>query len=61
MSLVVELEKGGRVRMLLLQMDVVNLGLLRSEAAVLTDINLRSPLLVLVLMSNSMNLQAVTL
>jgi len=61
MSLVVELEKGGGVRMLLLQMDVVNLRLLRGEATVLTDINLRSPLLVLVLMSNSVNLQAVTL
>ena len=40
MSLVVELEKGGRVRMLLLQMDVMDLRLLRSKAAVLTDINL---------------------
>ena len=40
MSLVVKLEKGGGVRMLLLQMDVVNLRLLRGEATVLTDIDL---------------------
>jgi len=59
MSLVVELEKGGRVGMLLLQMDVVNLRLFSGEAAVLADVHLRPPLLVLVLMSNSVNLQAV--
>jgi len=59
MSLVVELEKGWRVGMLLLQMDVVNLRLFSGEAAVLTDVHLRPPLLVLVLMSNSVNLQAV--
>ena len=40
MSLVVELEKGWRVGMLLLQMDVVNLRLFSGEAAVLTDVHL---------------------
>lgn len=40
MSLVVELEKGGRVGMLLLQMDVVNLRLFSGEAAVLADVHL---------------------
>ena len=40
MSLVVEFQKGGRVGMLLLQMNVVNFRLFRGEPAVLTDVNL---------------------
>ena len=40
MSLVVELQKGWRVGMLLLQMNVVNFRLFRGESTVLTDVNL---------------------
>ena len=40
MPLVVKLEQGWAVRMLLLQVDVVNLGLLGRVAAVLTHVNL---------------------
>ena len=39
-SLVVELEEGGAVRVVLLQVDVVQLRLLRREAAVLADVHL---------------------
>ena len=40
MPLVVKLEQGWAVGMLLLQVDVVNLGLLGRVAAVLTHVNL---------------------
>lgn len=40
MSLVVEFEKCWGVGVLLLQMDVVNLGLLGGEATVFTHVNL---------------------
>ena len=40
MSLIVEFQKGRRVGVLLLQMDVVDLGLLGGEAAVLADVDL---------------------
>ena len=40
MSLVVEFQKGWRVGMLLLQMNVVNFRLFRGEPTVLTDVNL---------------------
>ena len=40
MSLVVEFKEGWRVRMLLLEMNVVNFRLFRGEPTVLTDVNL---------------------
>ena len=43
MSLVVEFQKGGRVGMLLLQMNVVNFGLFCGESTVLTDVHLTGP------------------
>jgi len=60
-SLVVELEEGGTVGVLLLQVDVVHLRLLRRVPAVLAHIHLRPPLLVLVLVRHSVHLQAVAL
>jgi len=54
MPLVVKLEQGWAVRMLLLQVDVVNLGLLGRVAAVLTHVNLRSSLLIIVTVVDSM-------
>jgi len=54
MPLVVKLEQGWAVGMLLLQVDVVNLGLLGRVAAVLTHVNLRSSLLVIVTVVDSM-------
>jgi len=40
MSLIVEFQKGRRVGVLLLQMNVVNFRLFRGESTVLTDVNL---------------------
>jgi len=54
MPLVVKLEQGWAVRMLLLQVDVVNLGLLGRVSTVLTHVNLRSSLLVIVTVVDSM-------
>ena len=47
MSLVVELQKGWRVGMLLLQMNVVNFGLFRGEPTVLADVHLTGPNVIL--------------
>jgi len=60
MPLVVELEKGRGVRVLGFQVQVVRLGFLCRVATVLADVDLRSPLFVLVLMVDAVNLQAVT-
>jgi len=60
MPLVVELEEGRGVRVLGFEVQVVRFWLLRCVAAVLTDVHLRSPLFVLVLMVDAVNLQAVT-
>jgi len=60
MPLVVELEKGRGVRVLGFQVQVVRLGFLCRVATVLAHVDLRSPLFVLVLMVDAVNLQAVT-
>lgn len=60
MPLVVELEKGWRVRVLGFQVQVVRLRFLCRVATVLADVDLRSPLFVLVLMVDAVNLQTVT-
>jgi len=48
MPLVVEFEQGGAVGVLLLQVDIVDLGLFSRVAAILAHVNLRSSLLVIV-------------
>jgi len=58
--LVVELEEGRGVRVLGFQVQVVCLRFLCRVATVLADVDLRSPLFVLVLMVDAVNLQAVT-
>ena len=45
MSLVIELEESRRVRMLLLQVDVVDLGLFGGEATVLAHVDLTQTLI----------------
>lgn len=54
MPLVVEFEQGGAVGVLLLQVDIVDLRLLGRVAAVLTHVNLRSSLLVIVSVVDAM-------
>lgn len=54
MPLVVKFEQGGAVGVLLLQVDVVNLGLLGRVAAILAHVNLRSSLLVIVTVVDAM-------
>lgn len=54
MPLVVEFEQGGAVGVLLLQVDIVNLGLLGRVAAILAHVNLRSSLLVIVTVVDAM-------
>lgn len=54
MPLVVELEQGGAVWVLLLQVDIVDLWLLGRVAAVLAHVNLRSSLLVIVTVVDAM-------
>jgi len=61
MPFVIELEEGGGVGVLLLQVEVVHLGLLGRVPTVLTNIDLRSALLVLVLVRHSVHFQAVAL
>jgi len=60
MPLVVELEEGRGVRVLGFEVQVVCFWLLRCVTTVLADVHLRSPLFVLVLMVDAVNLQAVT-
>jgi len=60
-SLVVKLEEGGRVRMVLLEVKIVELGLGGGVAAVLTHVHLGSPLLVVVLVSHAVHLETVRL
>jgi len=60
MPLVVELEEGRGVGVLGLEVQVVRFRLLSCVATILADVHLRSPLFVLVLMVDSVNLQAVT-
>jgi len=54
MPLVVEFEQGGAVGVLLLQVDIVDLGLLGRVAAILAHVNLRSSLLVIVTVVDAM-------
>lgn len=54
MPLVIKFEQSWAVRVLLLQMHVVNLWLLGRVAAVFTHVNLRSSLLVIVTVVESM-------
>lgn len=61
MALVVELEQGRRVRVFVLQVQVVHFRLVRRVAALLAHIHLRAPLLVRVLVLHAVHLQAVRL
>jgi len=58
-SLVVELHEGGRIGMLLLEVQIMDLGLFGRVPAVLAHVHLASPLLVFVLMGHPVNFQAV--
>lgn len=49
MSLVVELEKGRRIGVVVLQVEIVDFGFRRRVPAVFADIHLRPPLLVVIL------------
>merc|ERR1719336_1190094 len=60
-SLVVELEEGGAVGVVLLQVQVVDLGLWRRVPAVLTHVHLRASLFVVILVRHPVHLQAVAL
>lgn len=59
MALVVELEQGRRVRVFVLQVQVVHFRLVRRVAALLAHVHLRAPLLVRVLVLHAVHLQAV--
>lgn len=59
LSFVVALEEGGAMGVLLLQMHVVDLRIIRSVAAVLTNVNLRATFLVRVAVGNPMDLLGV--
>lgn len=61
MALVVELEQGRRVRVFVLQVQVVHFRLVRRVAALLAHVHLRAPLLVRVLVLHAVHLQAVRL
>jgi len=61
MSLVIKLEKCRGVGMVLLEVKVVDLWLRGGVPAVLAHVHLRSPLFVVVLVSHSVNFEAVTL
>lgn len=60
-ALVVELEKGRRVGVLLLQVQVVYFRFVGRVAALLAYVHLRAPLLVRILVLNAVHLQAVRL
>jgi len=60
-SLVVELEERGAVGVVLLEVEVVELWLGCGVSAVLTNIHLGASLFVVILMSHTVNFEAVTL